>query len=113
MTAFRRLRVYVKAEALATEVAGAVHRWDAFDRWTTGAQAVRAAESVCTNLAEGAGHYGHPDQRRFFVMARGSACELQSLLGLAAARELPLPDESAGRAEELVKMLNGLIRPKH
>src|SRR4051794_13949084 len=38
-------------------------------------QAVRAATSVCLNIAEGAGRSGGADKARVYAIARGEACE--------------------------------------
>ena len=48
----------------------------------------RAASSVVLNFAEGYGKQTKADQRRFFVIARGSACEVAAVLDLAYRFEL-------------------------
>jgi four helix bundle protein len=48
-------------------------------------QALRAATSVCANIAEAAGRPSRPDQRRVYGIARGEAAETEALLDVAAA----------------------------
>jgi four helix bundle protein len=71
---------------------------------------VRAADSVGANLAEGSGRSGFADHRRFLLIARSSACELEHWLERAAARNLATPDHAVKEAGEVARMLNGLLR---
>ena len=50
---FEELDVYRLAEKLANEVWKMVIDWDLFSKDTLGKQLVRAADSVCANIAEG------------------------------------------------------------
>jgi four helix bundle protein len=104
------LDVYRRSVALADELHGDVWRWSSFDRWTVGLQLIRAADSIGANLAEAAGRRTQADQRRLLIIARGSAVELQHWLARARSRGLPLPADARARAEELGRMLNGLIK---
>ena len=107
--------MYRRAGGLADQLRDLVLSWPPFDRWTVGVQLVRAADSVGANLAEGSGRYAPLDQRRMFVMARGSATELEHWLDRASARGLRVPTAAPREAEEISKMLNALIRniPQH
>ena len=76
-------------------------------------EALRAAKSVCCNVAEGAGRFTRADKARAFTIARGEAVEAFAALEVAAltgdadtaAVEHALP--VAGR---LYALLTGLIR---
>jgi four helix bundle protein len=57
--------VYKLAEGLANEVWLIVREWDDFAKDTVGKQIVRAADSVCANIAEGRGRYNFKDNQRF------------------------------------------------
>src|SRR5947208_16291036 len=46
-------------------------------------QALRAAKSVCLNIAEGAGRAGVADKARVYAIARGETCEVVSALEIA------------------------------
>ena len=109
MGSFRDLAVYERAVELADDVHHEVVRWPSFDRWTLGIQLVRAADSVGANIAEASGRGGSADQRRLFLIARGSALETEHWLDRAVARDLPLPAEACPRAAEVGRMLNGLL----
>jgi four helix bundle protein len=50
------------------------------ERYGLAAQIRRAAVSIPANIAEGCGRVGTRDRLRFFSFARGSVCELQTLL---------------------------------
>ena len=78
-------------------------------------QALRAAKSVCLNIAEAAGRSARADQARVFTIARGEACEAAAALEIASiahdcSREFSIrANELASR---LVGLLTGLIHPK-
>jgi four helix bundle protein len=107
---FRRLAVYTTAVELADEIHACVRSWNGFDKWTVGAQLVRAADSVGANIAEAFGRNSHADERRLLVIARGSALELQHWLDRSRARDLPHPPNATPRANEIGRMLNGLLK---
>jgi four helix bundle protein len=108
--AFEDLFVYQRAGQLADEIRAAVKTWDSLDAWSAGIQLIRAADSVASNVAEATGRWTPRDQGRFYVIARGSVNEMQQWLVKARARELPLPVNAHARADEIGRMLNGLIR---
>jgi four helix bundle protein len=108
--AFEDLLVYQRAAALSDEVREAVLCWSRFDRWSSGIQLLRAADSVAANIAEATGRRTMPDQARLMLIARGSVYELQHWLTRAGARHLPVPLDARARADEIGRMLNGLLR---
>jgi four helix bundle protein len=107
---FRDLLAYQRAFALACELHRATRRWPTFDRSTVGFQLADAAHSVGANIAEAWGRGGFADRRRILFIARGSAAELQHWLASAEAAGLALPDNAKARAQEVGRLLNGLIR---
>jgi four helix bundle protein len=107
---FRELAVYQRAAQLADEVRLSVRTWESTDLWTADIQTIRAADSIGANIAEALGRWSRADQARFLVIARGSVNELEHWLFRAAERSLPLPANAAGRAGEIGRMLNGLMR---
>jgi four helix bundle protein len=111
--AFRELEVYRRSSALGDELHRSVSTWLSFDLWTTGVQLVRAADSIGANIAEASGRSTDADRRRFLIVARASALELQHWLERAQARDLPLPGGATAEADRLGRMLNGLIRNRH
>jgi len=76
-------------------------------------QALRAAKSVCLNIAEAAGRTTRPEKARVFTIARGETCEAAAAVEIASIAGDCIPD-AAARANELafrlVGLLTGLIR---
>jgi len=107
--AFQDLAVYRRSAELADAIRGCVRLWDSLDGWSAGIQLIRASDSVAANIAEATGRWSHADQLRFLHIARASAHEVQHWLARATARELPCPPGAAVEADELGRMLNGLI----
>lgn len=76
-------------------------------------QLERASLSVVLNIAEGAGRRSRKDKRRFYTMARGSACECAAAVDVLRRRRLT--PEGAGQtartlALRVVQMLTKLDR---
>jgi four helix bundle protein len=107
---FEELVVYQRAGALSDAVWASVQRWSRLASWTAGTQLVRAMDSVPANIAEATGHKSLKEQARFYLIARSSLREVQQWLVRAEARDLPLPDGARERADEIGRMLSGLIR---
>jgi four helix bundle protein len=95
---------------LSDEIRAAVSTWPSVDCWTVGVQLIRSADSVVANIAEATGRSTLKDQLRLLMVARGSVLEAQQWLMRAKARELQLPVDAQTRADEIGRMLNGLIR---
>ncbi len=110
---FEDLEVYQLAEKLANEIWYIVKEWDCFTKNTMGKQIVRAADSVCANIAEGRGRYNFQDNRRFVKIARGSLYETISWLRLAYVRQL-LTSEQVSRfkpiIDDLLPKLNAYLK---
>jgi four helix bundle protein len=110
---FEDLEVYQLAEKLANEIWYIVKEWDCFTKDTMGKQIVRAADSVCANIAEGRGRYNFQDNRRFVKIARGSLYKTISWLRLAYVRQL-LTSEQVSRfkpiIDDLLPKLNAYLK---
>jgi len=110
---FEDLEVYQLAEKLANEIWYIVKEWECFTKNTMGKQIVRAADSVCANIAEGRGRYNFQDNRRFVKIARGSLYETISWLRLAYVRQL-LTSEQVSRfkpiIDDLLPKLNAYLK---
>ena len=101
---------YRLSAGLSDDIHEAIEDWPKFEIWTVGVQLVRAADSIGANIAEGLGRDSRADQRRFFVIARGSLYETEHWLELASQRGLPFSRAFVGDTEELGRVLNGLIK---
>ncbi len=104
---FHRLAAYQVATEMLLEVRAANVR-DAKLR----DEALRAAKSVCCNIAEGAGRFSKADKARAFTIARGEALEAFAAVEVAGPCGDCAP-ESVERclrlADRLYALLTGLI----
>ena len=76
-------------------------------------QILRAARSVCLNIAEGVGRVGAGDKKRVYGIARGECCEAAAALDVAiAGNECDAIESRAARdtAGRLYALLTGLMR---
>ena len=76
-------------------------------------QVLRAAKSVCLNIAEAVGRFSDADRKRVYAIARGECCEAAAALEIA--RATAECDAGQGRsaretAGRLYALLTGLIR---
>lgn len=71
-------------------------------------EALRAAKSVCCNIAEGAGRVSKADKARAFTIARGEALEASAALEVAAITG-EASSEDVARCERLTDRLYGLL----
>jgi four helix bundle protein len=105
---FYDLVAYQRAVTLADELHAVVPSWPSLHRWSVGAQLLRAADSVGANIAEAFGRWHRNDQRRLLYVARGSVYETQHWIARAETENL-LPKGTHQKAEEVSRVLNGLI----
>lgn len=113
LTDFRDLEVWQAARALTTTVYALTRDFPKEETFGLASQMRRAAVSVATNIAEGAGRLGVSEYRRYISIALGSAAELRALLILSADLGLVAEDRVAGLHENLDtigRMLNGLVK---
>ena len=76
-------------------------------------QAMRAAKSICLNIAEAAGRISPADKSRVYAIARGETCEAVAALEIAlltgGCAEAPAR-RGAVHAEAVYALLSGLVR---
>jgi four helix bundle protein len=109
---YRKLRVWQKAHKLTVAVYETAAYLEVPRAWPLIFQILRAAISVPSNIAEGAGRGTDPDFRRFLLHSLGSLNEVE--YDLLLARDLGfLPSVEHARfsasLEEVRRMLSGLI----
>jgi four helix bundle protein len=111
---FKELIVWRRAVDVARGVYCTTRTFPRNELFGLTAQARRAAISISSNIAEGAGRgSSSPDQARFYRMAMGSARELESLLIVATEIDLLTSkdrDSICSLVSEVQRMLAGLIR---
>lgn len=113
MQDFKRLAVWHKAHACFIEFHRALGTGSTATSFGLRAQALRAAASISTNIAEGCGRSSTKEYLRFLDISIGSARELENHLivardlGLVAADKYTLLSRLLA---EVQRMLVGLIR---
>jgi four helix bundle protein len=103
---FRDTDVYKLSKVFYIDVKEKLKEKEA-DRFITD-QLRRASLSVSLNIAEGYGRFHKADKRNFYVTARASVYECVAALDILYNGEIP--KESLVIAEQLAKMLSGLIK---
>jgi four helix bundle protein len=110
---YRKLIVWQKARELAKHVYRETQTFPRVEMFGLTQQMRRAAISILSNIAEGQGRYTRRDCRRFLIIARGSATELEAQIVMSSDLQY-LPAKTASdlgdRATEICRMLNGLMK---
>lgn len=101
---FEELRVFQLAEKLADEIWDIVTTWDYFEKNTVGKQLVGAADSICANIAEGAGRGTPRENQRFIRSSRSSFNETKYWLRRSNRRHL-LNEMQAANIMKLVDQI--------
>jgi four helix bundle protein len=110
---YRQLSVWKQAHGLTLGIYRSTRSFPDGERYGLVAQLRRAAVSVVSTIAEGAGRQSDRELARFLRIARGSACEVESQLLLSRDLGFLQPDvwmALDSECREVSKMLVGLIR---
>jgi four helix bundle protein len=110
---FQDLIVWQRAIVLTTEIYRLTESFPKSEIYGLTSQIRRAAVSVASNIAEGAGRGSKRDFRHFLMTARGSICEVQTQLILAGKLGFARSEKIAeieSTANEVGRMLNRLIQ---
>jgi four helix bundle protein len=110
---FRELAVWKRAHDLALGVYHCTNSFPNRERFGLAAQLRRAAVSIVSNIAEGAGRQSDRELARFLRIARGSVRELECQLLLSRDLGYMPPDLWIALdrdSQDISRMLNGLIR---
>ncbi|WP_445427642.1 four helix bundle protein [Alishewanella sp. HL-SH05] len=104
------LKVWQLAMDLVVDVYAITRQFPDIEKYCLASQMQRAAVSVPSNIAEGAGRESNADFIRFLTIARGSLSELETQL-LIAQRLGYITDvsEPLNKVKELFKLIKGLI----
>ena len=104
------LVVWQEAMALVQHVYELTAKFPDHERFALSSQMRRAAVSVPSNIAEGAGRHGAREFARFLLMARGSLSELETQVIIS--KNLGYVDstrEIEARIDKLFALLAGLL----
>lgn len=107
---YEDLKVWQKAMGFVEVVYRATSQFPEDERFGLTSQLRRAAVSIPSNIAEGAGRSSDKEFIRFLYIARGSVSEVKTQL-LIATRLGFITDESGellNQLDEISRMLNGL-----
>ncbi len=110
---YNELNVWKKSVDLAIAVYRATAKFPKDEIFGLRMQMRRAAVSVPSNLAEGAGRSTAKDYRRFVLQARGSILELETQIVISERLEFigaQTCDALRAATGEIGRMLNGLLR---
>jgi four helix bundle protein len=113
MQDFRKLRVWQSAVELAVSTYRATKQFPNHERFGLVSQMQKAAVSIASNIAEGAGRGTRRDSKYFLQIAYGSASELSSQYSIALALGYISSAESDAAIAEIEKvraMLAGLMQ---
>lgn len=108
---FKNLTVWQKSIDLTIEIYSLTRNFPPEEKYGLTSQIRRAAVSVPSNIAEGAGRRSHKDFKHFLSISNGSIFELETQI--VAAHRLNLIDETLmneiiAKICEVQKMLYGL-----
>jgi four helix bundle protein len=108
---YKQLLVWKQAHGLALEIYRTTRLFPTEERYGLVAQMRRAAVSIVSNIAEGAGRQSDREHSRFLRIARGSVHEVQCQLLLSRDLGFMASDKWLmldGSVQEISKMINGL-----
>jgi four helix bundle protein len=110
MNNLKELKIWNKAIDLAVDVYKATSTFPSYERFGLISQSRRAAVSIPSNIAEGAGRNSVKEFNNFLGIANGSSYELQTQLVIAnklAILESEILDPLLTQIDELQKMTYG------
>ena len=113
MTDFRRLEAWQASQELAVSVYRLTEKFPTAERFGLTAQMRRAAVSIMSNIAEGAGRGTDKEFVAFLRIARGSLHEVESQCLLAEKLNLGTADaltDALDRVGRTGRLLHGLLR---
>jgi four helix bundle protein len=109
---YRDLEVWQKAVDLADRCYLLTRTFPVEERYGLASQVRRAAVSISANIAEGHGRSGRGEYLHHLSIARGSLCELETLLLIAERQHFANAEtfrDLAAFSDEIGRMLFGLI----
>lgn len=111
MLSFENLKVWQRSLKLARDLVIIANNLPHKYQYSFSDQLRRAALSIPSNIAEGAGRKSKKDSVNFYSIARGSLYESINILKLLEElKEVTAVDRIYSESEEIVKMLYGLSK---
>lgn len=110
MRDFRQIRIWESSQDLATQIYEATKSFPGAERFGLTAQMRRAAVSIPSNIAEGAGRSGDREMAYHLGVAAGSASELESQIDLAARLGFLDVGEAIRLRDKVASLRKGIYR---
>jgi len=113
LSSYRELNVWKKAVDLVDVIYQQTESFPDRERFGLISQIQLAAVSIPANIAEGYGRSHRGDYLRFLSIARGSLCEVETLLIISVRRHYIERDSAVpiwGECQQIGKMLLRMIR---
>jgi four helix bundle protein len=110
MKGHRDLLVWQESIALVKDIYAVTRKFPDDEKFGLSSQMRRAAVSIPSNIAEGAGRGSQREMAQFLVIARGSLSELETQLVIA--KELDYVSETAeieAKLRSIFRLLGGLL----
>lgn len=110
---YKKLSVWSKSVALATEIYSTTKSFPNEEKYTLTSQLRRSVVSISSNIAEGAGRTGKKEFRYFLNIAYGSSFELETQLIISKNLEYlndSLFEQLSNDLTQIQKMLYKLIK---
>ncbi len=104
---FKELKIGQKAVDLAADIYALTSNYPEGEKFNLVSQMRRAAISISSNIAEGAGRNTNKDFARFLSIAYGSLYELESQLFVCKKLNLTKENKLYTNIDELQKMIYG------
>ncbi len=104
---FKELKIWQKAVDLATDVYTLTSNYPEGEKFNLVSQMRRAAISISSNIAEGAGRNTNKDFARFLSIAYASLYELESQLFVSQKLNFIKENKLYTNIDELQKMIYG------
>lgn len=112
MNRFKDLLVWKEAFELAASIYSLCESLPSEEKFGLKSQLQRAAVSVSTNIAEGAGRNNNGEFYQFLGIAQGSLCEVESLLLLCIRLKLLNEKDIDEPLKIILKIHNMLVKLK-
>ncbi len=113
MHKYKELKVWQKGRELVKFIYELTNKFPKEEIYSLTSQLRRAAISIPSNIAEGAGHFSNKEFSRFLEIAYASSCELDTQIILSFDLGFINQDKLNDfylYIEEIQKMLTGLIK---
>jgi len=112
MNVYENLIVWKMAMQLLTDIYDLTNKFPSIEKYCLTSQMRRAAISIPSNIAEGAGRFTKKDFNNFLSFSTGSCCEIETQL-LIAKNLKYITDENYMHTRKQVKIIKNMLFKLH